>query len=445
MLENSGPNQKSFWLAAWIYFCGVMLAYGCVILLAKAPPSFVDYPDWVYQGYLFHAALTGHSFAGYVLKHYPVPNSTTTVGIGLLDLVFPWQLAAKLWTCSYLVLSGVSSWVLARAFGAQDWRLVVVLPGVIFLNLTFWLGQVSIEMGICLLMLLLAMLLNERATVWIAAMLVLLFFTHMEACAAGLLLLVFWYGDKRQWTRLWAAAPAVALTAWYAVVRLGNRAADGGTLHPDFSYGSSRFIIYKANTYFKTFGYVNACAPDRLSQTEAIFGRDLYLLMIAAAFIVASLCIAQVIRFALHCIRHGRQRSLGAFVLVLLILSLLLHQVMLGTADPGSRLLLMSAVLALFGVNWRTRMGTALAWLSVFFALMNLWQFAKIENNPYRPGHPKDLPAAVLRFSHTEPQTLLSQYKNIGQGDMTSSIYPTGIFVYRKPCLRTDQNECPLH
>jgi hypothetical protein len=430
MPQESGLNQRNLWLAAWIYFCAVMVAYGCVILIAKAPPSFVDYPDWVYQGFLFHGALIGHPFAGYVLKHYPVPNSTTTVGLGLLDLVFPWQLAAKLWICFYLALAGFSSWTLARASGVQDWRLVVALPGIIFLNLTFWLGQVSIELGLCLLMLLLAMLLNEMAGTWIAGMLVLLFFTHMEACAAGLLLFTLWCGYKRRWILLWAAAPAVSLTAWYALVRIMNRAGDGGTLHPDFSYGSFSFIIYKVNTYFKTLGYVNACAPNRLSQTEAIFGRDLYLLMIAAAFIIAILCISKVIRVARLRIRDESLRFIGVFVLILLALSLVLPQVMLGTADPGSRLLLMSVALGLFGVKWRTRTGTALAWLSVCFALRNLWQFAKIDSNPYRPGHRKDLPAAVLRFSHTEPQTLLPQYEDIDKSEMTSPIYPTGIFVY---------------
>lgn len=429
MTRSIQKRQSAFLRGAWLYFAVVMLAYAVVILTAAAPSPFIDFPDWVYQGVLFHHVLVGHPVAGYVLKHYPVPNSTTTVALGMLDLVLPWVWAAKLWACFYLALAGFSSWMLARALDIDDWRLVVVLPGVVFLNLNFWLGQISIEIGICLLMLLLAMLLREVGTGWIAAMLVLLFFTHMEACAAGVLLFALWCGFDGRWRRLWAAAPAAGLTVWYAIVRFMKGNADGEALRPNLVYGSPEFIVFKVNTYFKTFGYVNACAPDKLSKTEAIFGRDLFLLMIVGAFFITVFCLMLMIRFAVLRLSDRRQRYLGIFVLVLLLISSVLHQTMLGTSDPGARLMLMAAAVGLFLIDWRSRPGTALAVLSVFFCLMNLWQFARIDQNPLMPGHPKDVPAAALRFSHADTEARLVCYTSLRSGKMDVQVFPTGIFI----------------
>jgi hypothetical protein len=95
--------------AGKIFFFASFLAFAVVVLSFPAPPILRDYPDWVYQGVLLAKALTGHPVAGYALKPYPVPNSMTTVGLGVLTVAFGWQLAAKLWVVVYLVLATVTS------------------------------------------------------------------------------------------------------------------------------------------------------------------------------------------------------------------------------------------------------------------------------------------------------------------------------------------------
>lgn len=428
MPEKRDVRQRRLWIAAWLYFAGALLAYSWVILAAKMPPPLVDYPDWVYQGVLFHGVLTGHPFAGYVLKSYPVPNSLTTVGLGLLDLLLPWQWAGKIWIVLYLALATFSIWIVLRAFKIREWRPVVALPAILFLNLDFWYGHISFEIGVCLVIVLLAMLKRNAPSLAISAMLVLLFFTHMEACAGALLLLAIWCAVTRHWRKLWAATPAVILTFWYTIARFSSGNADASALKPDYPYGSPAFLIYKVNTFFKTFGYVNAHARGGLSQSEEIFGKVLFLFLIGASLLIAALCLWQLLRLIARARIDSSSRIIAIFVLALLVIATVLPQIWLGVADPGSRLLLLAAAIGLIAIEWRRSAGTAIACLGVLFCLMNLWQFAQVENNPQLKGHTGDLPSALVKYGHVEPATRIIYYEKLEQREMGQFIFPTGIF-----------------
>lgn len=429
MPEKIEGNQRRFWIAAWVYFIGVMLAYACVILTASAPPALVDYPDWVYQGFLFHGVLMGHPFTDYVLKHYPVPNSTTTIGLGLLDTVLPWQWGAKLWICLYLALATFATWFALHAFNLREWRLVVALPAIVFLNLDFWYGHISFEIGICLVLLLLGMLKRNASSWAVGIMLVLLFFTHMEACAGAILLLILWCAAARQWRKIWAAIPTIALTAWYVVARFtgGNLDVQGLPV-ADYAYGSPGFLVYKANTFFKIFGYANACTASGLSQSEEIFGKGLFLLLIAASLTLSILCLLHMLKLVTKAGPDRFRKIAGVFVLTLIVISALLPQIWLGVADPGSRLLLLAAAVGFLFFRWHNPTGLAIAGLSALFCLANLWQFAKVENNPGVKGRPRDIPASLIRYGHVEPSTRAIYYQKLERGQMKEYVFPTGIF-----------------
>jgi hypothetical protein len=433
-MEPAKARRDPPWIAAWTFFVCVMVAYSCVILSARNPPPFVDYPDWVYQGVLFHGVLTGHPVAGYMLKHYPVPNSTTTVGLGVLDCVMPWQWAGKLWIVLYLALAGFASWMVLQALGIREWRLVVTIPAIVFLNLNFWYGHINFEIGLCLVLLLLGMLVRKASSLGVAAMLVLIFFTHMEACAAALLLLGIWSAAARQWRRLWATLPAIVLTVWYAAARFASGDADVRGLPPaDYRYGSPAFLVYKVNTFFKTFGYINASTMRGLSESEQMLGRGVFVLLIGASLVIAALCLIMIVRAAVKANAMPRgdepRRTIAGFALMLLIVSLLLPQIFLGVADPGSRLLLLAAAAGLLIVDWRGRAGLAIACLSALFCVVNLWQLAHVERNPAMAGHVRDLPAAMVKYAHVEPSTRVQYYEHLERGETNEAIFPTGMFV----------------
>jgi hypothetical protein len=413
---------------AWLYFAAIMLAYVLVILSAPMPPLFVDYPDWVYQGVLFRGVITGHSVSGYALKHYPVPNSATTIGLGLLDTLFSWHVSAKLWVCFYLILAGLATWLLGRPLRAMDGRMIVVLPAIVFLNLNFWYGHISFEIGMCLVMILIALTMRGTRPSLLAAMLVILFFVHMEACACGLLFAGLWVAQTRQWKRLWLMLPAFLLTGWYAVARFSGGNVDGSSLViANYRYGSKAFLIYKANTFCKTFGYVNARAGNGLSLSEAIFGKALFVLLAVLSIVIAAVSLIAIVRAALSR-DQDHTRLLGTFVLVLLFLSLVSPQVALGTADPGSRLLLMASVVGFFLIDWRSRSAVVITVLSCVFCFANLWQFSRIQDDVNMQAHPADLPGALLTYGHVEPGTRIAYYQHLAEGTMDMDIFPTAMF-----------------
>jgi hypothetical protein len=318
---------------------------------------------------------------------------------------------------------------LASSLGSREWRLMVALPAIVFLNLDFWYGHISFEIGMCLVMLLLSMLISEKPTWWIAGLLLLIFFTHMEACAGALLLLGIWCAMKGEWRRLWASLSVIGVTLWYGIARFASGNQDGRVLmKSEYRYGSGAFLVYKINTFFKTFGYVNASTIDGLSQSERIFGKGLFVLLIAASLCIACLCMILIIRAAVTRRDDSGQRSVQIFVLALLVISLFMPHKLLGVADPGSRLLLMATSVGVFLVDWRRPIGTAVAGLSIVFCLVNTYQFVKLDNNPLLQGRPKDLPSALLKYGHVEPAMRMIYYDKLSEGRMDQQIFPSGIF-----------------
>lgn len=204
-----------------IFFLLSFVAFGVVILISAQPPIFRDYPDWVFQGALLARTLTGHPVAGYALKMYPVPNSLTTVGLGLLTIPFGWLLAAKLWLIVYLVLGAVTSLYVARVFGVKDAALWWVLPGTLFLGQMFWFGTISFNIGLCVLLLFGAQLYQqkERASI-ILTLLLLCFFTHLIVYAAAILMLIVYCLQYRRWQPLSMGLLTVPLVLWYGIGRV---------------------------------------------------------------------------------------------------------------------------------------------------------------------------------------------------------------------------------
>jgi hypothetical protein len=432
MLTGVDSSKGMGWRLAWLYFGAVMLGYCVVILTAQLPPTFVDYPMWAYEGVLFHSFITGHAVAGYVIKPYPIPQSVTVVMVGLLNLLFSWQLAIKIWVCVYLALAGIASWMMARALRVSSPLLVMTLPPVIFLNLDMWWGHISFEVGMCLVMMLIALALEESRSWVLSVLLVVIFFCHMEACACAFLFLGLWVVFTKQWGKVWIAAPTVLLCGWYALGRIASGNIDAGNVPEAASpYGSLRFLIFKTSSYFKIFGYVNARTMDGLSQSEAIFGKPLFVALIVLSLCLGGLCLYAVLRAALVP-QAADRRYLRAFVLLLIVLAAFVPQIFLGSSDPGSRLVLVAAAVGLFLIDWRSFVGKAIAVLGVVLCVVNFLQFARLDNEPTLPGHVADLPAPLLVYGQTYPSASVIYYDHLASGDMTLDISTTALFLRSK-------------
>ena len=207
--------------AGKIFFVVSFLAFALVVLGFREPPILRDYPDWVYQGVLLAKTLTGHPVAGYALKMYPVPNSLTTVGLGLLTVGFGWQLAAKLWLVSYLVLAALTGLYAGSVFRIKDAGLWWVLPVTLFLGQLFWFGTISFNIGLCFLLLIACLLYRQRERAgWFAALLVACFFVHMIVYASAMLMVFLYCLHSRRWKLLYVGMATVPLVVWYFAGRL---------------------------------------------------------------------------------------------------------------------------------------------------------------------------------------------------------------------------------
>lgn len=207
--------------AGKIFLVVSFLAFGLAVLSSGQPPILRDYPDWVYQGVLLAKLLTGHPVSGYALKLYPVPNSITTVGLGLLTVAFGWVLAAKLWVVIYLGFAAFSSLYAGKVFGVKDGGLWWVLPVTLFLGQLFWFGTISFNIGLCLLLLIACTLYRQRESMGLFVLLLIAcFFVHLIVYASALVMILLYCMQYRRWKLAYVAIATMPLVAWYFAGRL---------------------------------------------------------------------------------------------------------------------------------------------------------------------------------------------------------------------------------
>ena len=86
----------SFTVTAFIGYC---------LLVLQSFPILHDFPEWMYQSWIFSKLLSGSDTAivqGFELVLHPVPNSISQVGMGLLNFVVNPVVAGKIWLGFYL-------------------------------------------------------------------------------------------------------------------------------------------------------------------------------------------------------------------------------------------------------------------------------------------------------------------------------------------------------
>src|SRR5437016_4332685 len=92
------------------YWLQILLIAGFLpfIWLYRFPPL-QDYPDWMYQGWVFSRLLSADAPKGYAMANFPVPNSTGTVVMGLFGLVLSPEIAGKIFLSVAVVVFAAGS------------------------------------------------------------------------------------------------------------------------------------------------------------------------------------------------------------------------------------------------------------------------------------------------------------------------------------------------
>jgi len=421
---------------AEIFGAGLFFLYVVMLFGRSAPPSMTDYANWTYQGVLLARHLKGIPDAAHVLKTYPVPNSAATLGIGLIALVLPWAIAAKVWLC---VQIGLTFWAirhLARTVGANGavWWIV---PQAAFFGVNWWYGFVNFELGLAWVLLIASMLLRRvqggRGRDWmLGGVLVLAFFTHMIPFAFCGLLVVLYASQTGRWRALWQVVPSAMLSLWYLGGRFlwaGNADGQAGMVETVRDY-SAAFWAYKANSYFKSFGYVNP-SSSLGSVTLRVMGRGAFGGLIAVDLLLAGIFGWLMVSRALEVFQvKAPERFLWVGMLVFLPVFLLAPGTALGVSDPGSRLLQTVVVVGIMLVCRGDRpLLQAASVCGAVLSVAGLLVFARVQLGMTVPGSFSGLPRAVVSFAHVPFDDQDYFYRALERGDYGETVFPTGMFL----------------
>jgi hypothetical protein len=422
------------WLAA-SFGLAALLGFAVILLRQPGGPRLGDYPEWTYHGVLLRDVLQGHADAGYALKTYPVPNSLTTVGLGLLMLVLPWALAAKVWLLLGAALGLYSGVQLQRAAGREQAWKTVLLPAAVVFGSAFWYGFMNFLLGTYLAMLFCALLFRRRESRWkYAALLTVLFFTHMIPFAFALLVFLLYVWERKQWSILRQALPALALCLWYFAGRFLHRNIDGSTpMRASVPWATPAFAAFKINTLLKSWGFINPSTNATDSILLRLAGEKGFLLL----FVVnAALAVAVLSLICAMGWRSGRFRSPHRFfwmaVGLFSAVAMILPGAAAGISDPGGRMLQVSLWSAVCVISVQRKwLDAALTTCSALLLAVNCLLFAAVgmRQQPFAGAENGPLPARLREFAHVTYTNTWTCYENIESGRHDVDIYPTAMFV----------------
>ena len=215
----------------WVNYFIVAFAVGgfAAFLFRSSPgPALGDYVEWTYQGVLLRDVLQGHADPAYWLKTYPVPNDLTTLGLGALMLMIPWQIAAKLWLLLGTAFGLFAAYRLqtAEAEKRQSWRLVVITAAML-LGSTLWFGFFNFMLGTYCAMWICALMRRHSDSQWKYAVgLTLAFLSHMVPWFFATLVFTLYTWQYRRFKLLLQSLPSWVLCAWYFAGRFAHGNAD---------------------------------------------------------------------------------------------------------------------------------------------------------------------------------------------------------------------------
>ncbi|MBN1824490.1 MAG: hypothetical protein JW803_09240 [Endomicrobiales bacterium] len=187
-----------------------------------------DYPDWLFQGFVFSEALKGRLLEGYRVLLYPVPNSASTLIIGFLGLVFSPEASGKIFLSLYAVIFAAGSlYMMGSLDRARRVGFLYFVPLLYTANVFFIRGNLGYMFGLGFVFFGFGYLMRRSAepekvkALPLAFLTVPLFFSHALAYAAFALFAaffaVFHFKKKLAANMLAGFAPSALLAAGYFV------------------------------------------------------------------------------------------------------------------------------------------------------------------------------------------------------------------------------------
>ncbi|HVZ39970.1 MAG TPA: hypothetical protein VHI13_11890 [Candidatus Kapabacteria bacterium] len=318
-----------------------------------------DYPEWLYHGVLLERMATGgHGAEGYMLADCIPPNSISTIAIATLHLLFPQELAGKLFLVAsmWLLYAGIIRFMRITLRGCDT--MIAWMALLLAFNYSFWLGNLSFYAGLGIALYGAHLLLVRRWAASVPGSMLLVTLAYLSHFFAWFFIL--WAGTasaalRRDLGRLRtltvAALPSILLFAHYLMAR---PAAPGIANGPETPAG---FILMRAHLF--------AAAVQPVQRFKGVAEPGLP--MEIANYLFAAGIGAAVVLAAL---RFARRRRPGLNVVLALPLPALMLVLPLfgsGIVFPAQRLVafFLINVIAYLALEYqRIR-----AWLAGFFIL----------------------------------------------------------------------------
>ena len=124
------------------------LANALWLIWSSRFPPFQDYPDWVYQGWLLSRIISGHAMSGYTVAHYPVPTTSVTLALGLLDLAIAPQISGKILLTLIVGLFVFGSIYLLKSLNRSERNPLLLVPLVLVFNFSLLFGGLACALGL---------------------------------------------------------------------------------------------------------------------------------------------------------------------------------------------------------------------------------------------------------------------------------------------------------
>lgn len=426
------------------YLSAIFLAYAIVILFSAHAPLLQDYPDWVYQGVLFQHRISGHLDPGYVLNSFPVPNSLTTVALGMLNFVAGWSIAAKVWLVLLFVFAIYAMRRFERALGQPTGWTYFLAPTFVVLNMSFWTGNINFQFGVCLVLLWVAILAENRKqqmsntdVARLSLVLTSIFFCHMIACAVAILFLALFVVQTQQYRLIISILPSAALTVWYKIGLIVAQVRPADNADGAIRYASPAFFLYKANGYLKALGCTNVVTPGNHSSiTLMLLKREGFVVFVLLHGLLGGCLLLLGWRgFRGRYPTQEDLRFLWRGLLVLVVLSVLAPSFWLGVFNPGYRLLQLAIAVGVFlavpaSADTSRRLVVCTAAIAVTCGVLNFLQFAAVQRNPLMQGAlDQKLPRKIVtQLSWVAPAIRSDYYVALRRGVMEKPIFNSGLF-----------------
>ena len=418
------------------------LAIAAAVVFAPYPPL-QDFPEWAYQGELLARLARGLPAAEASLVAHPVPNSLAQALLGLLSLVLPATLAARVFLLGLLGAGLAVALALARQRQpASAGAFAGVLIVSIFCNTPFWNGYVNYQLALLLFAAWFVVPAARRAEALpILGFSLPIFLAHAAVFAAFCILIgVRGLLRRRLWPALLGLAPALLFATWYVLAKAPVAEEPAAGIG-----GLGAFLAYKAYTLTKLGPYHNF--------VFATGGDDALRPALYWAGAAANLLYTAILGAALGAglWRAARDRVLSAsFVLAALLLLggfLVLPRVAQHVINPGERLMIPGLLLLLLAAPLPPLALRPLAALGGLALAANLLVLAMPGIPWATPVHFRDMAAmggARSLFRH-RPTSFACKWEELRHGEASGEA-PRLPISFRTSLLATAARpfDCPV-